>query len=145
MREVRASDPSNGFVRPSEHVNFWVKTTLFNQPKFANFGQRSECLRVRGVAPEADDRADFEGWSVVFQYLKAVVNGRPSGCEIDFGWPFEVFVKTLLYVLLVDQHRVILDPSRLSNCFSGISLRACREGLLHLFFPAGQVEVLSAG
>ena len=32
-----------------------------------------------------------------------------------------------------------------SNCFSVISLRACREGLLHLFFPAGQVEVLPAG
>ena len=31
---------------------------------------------------------------------------------------------------------------RLSNRFSVISFRALREGLLHLFFPAGQVQVL---
>ena len=34
---------------------------------------------------------------------------------------------------------------RLSNRFSVISFRALREGLLHLFFPAGQVQVLPAG
>ena len=33
----------------------------------------------------------------------------------------------------------------LSNRFSVISSRACREELLHLFFPAGQVQVLPAG
>ena len=33
----------------------------------------------------------------------------------------------------------------LSNCFSVISFRACREGFLQLFFPAGQVQVLPAG
>ena len=37
------------------------------------------------------------------------------------------------------------EYGRLSNCFSVISLRACREGLFHLFFPAGQVQVLPAG
>ena len=35
--------------------------------------------------------------------------------------------------------------SWLSNRFSVISSRACREELLHLFFPAGQVQVLPAG
>ena len=34
---------------------------------------------------------------------------------------------------------------RLSNRFSVISSRACREELLHLFFPAGQVQVLPVG
>ena len=34
---------------------------------------------------------------------------------------------------------------RLSNRFSVIFFRACREKLLHLFFPAGQVQVLPAG
>ena len=34
---------------------------------------------------------------------------------------------------------------RLSNRFSVIFFRACREELLHLFFPAGQVQVLPAG
>ncbi len=38
-----------------------------------------------------------------------------------------------------------LTQRRLSNRFSVISCRACREGFLHLFFPAGQVEVLPAG
>ena len=33
----------------------------------------------------------------------------------------------------------------LSNRFSVISSRACREELLHLFFPAGQVQVLPVG
>ena len=33
----------------------------------------------------------------------------------------------------------------LSNRFSVIFFRACREELLHLFFPAGQVQVLPAG
>ena len=34
---------------------------------------------------------------------------------------------------------------RLSNRFSVIFFRACREELLHLCFPAGQVQVLPAG
>ena len=34
---------------------------------------------------------------------------------------------------------------RLSNRFSVISSRACREEFLHLFFPAGQVQVLPVG
>ena len=38
-----------------------------------------------------------------------------------------------------------LEGSRLSNRFSVIFFRACREELLHLFFPAGQVQVLPAG
>ena len=38
-----------------------------------------------------------------------------------------------------------LDLLGLSNRFSVISFRALREGLLHLFFPAGQVQVLPAG
>ena len=38
-----------------------------------------------------------------------------------------------------------LDSERLSNRFSVIFFRACREELLHLFFPAGQVQVLPAG
>ena len=33
----------------------------------------------------------------------------------------------------------------LSNRFSVISFRSYREGLLHLFFPAGQIQVLPAG
>ncbi len=33
----------------------------------------------------------------------------------------------------------------LSNRFSVIFFRACREELLHLCFPAGQVQVLPAG
>ena len=37
------------------------------------------------------------------------------------------------------------DGSRLSNRFSVIFFRACREELLHLCFPAGQVQVLPAG
>ena len=37
------------------------------------------------------------------------------------------------------------NPKGLSNRFSVISSRACREELLHLFFPAGQVQVLPAG
>ena len=38
-----------------------------------------------------------------------------------------------------------LVETGLSNRFSVISFRALREGLLHLFFPAGQVQVLPAG
>ena len=38
-----------------------------------------------------------------------------------------------------------LTLGRLSNRFSVIFFRACREELLHLFFPAGQVQVLPAG
>ena len=50
-------------------------------------------------------------------------------------------------ILLNDdqRRRLAVKGKGLSNCFSVISLRACREGLLHLFFPAGQVEVLPAG
>ena len=40
---------------------------------------------------------------------------------------------------------VILSGVGLSNRFSVIFFRACREELLHLFFPAGQVQVLPAG
>ena len=40
-----------------------------------------------------------------------------------------------------DRHQV----KGLSNRFSVISCRACREGFLHLCFPAGQVQVLPAG
>ena len=47
----------------------------------------------------------------------------------------------------LDRTYALLEPllNGLSNCFSVISFRACREGFLQLFFPAGQVQVLAAG
>ena len=54
------------------------------------------------------------------------------------------------FKVVFDAIRQLMEPDkppkqRLSNRFSVISCRACREGFLHLFFPAGQVQVLSAG
>ena len=67
---------------------------------------------------------------------------RPSD---DFEEP--VVVRSI--TLFSEKHRVIakldLTEFGLSNRFSVISFRVYREGLLHLFFPAGQVQVLPAG
>ncbi len=57
------------------------------------------------------DRANFKRPGSGLQRMEARVAGRPGRREIDFGCPFEVFVKTLLYVLLVDQHRVAPAPN----------------------------------
>ena len=50
---------------------------------------------------------------------------------------------SFLCIVITELLRV--RQNRLSNCFSVISFRACREGFLQLFFPAGQVQVLPAG
>ena len=64
-----------------------------------------------------------------------------------------VGIALLLFDLREDRFQshqisVLTQPAQvggLSNRFSVISSRACREELLHLFFPAGQVQVLPAG
>ena len=44
-------------------------------------------------------------------------------------------------IVMLTHHKL----RRLSNRFSVIFSRACREEFLQLFFPAGQVQVLPVG
>ena len=62
--------------------------------------------------------------------------------------PFSQEGAQLLYQVFANRYErtsLLVTSNRLSNRFSVISSRACREELLHLFFPAGQVQVLPAG
>ena len=84
--------------------------------------------RLKQVTEELED--EIESMSGVDAVSLAGVREREIWVEVD---PQKLY----RYGLSLEQG--------LSNRFSVIFFRACREELLHLFFPAGQVQVLPAG
>ena len=71
-----------------------------------------------------------------------------ASCNTHFFWnavPQAADMNQGPWRHLEDYTAAAANKFGLSNRFSVISFRALREGLLHLFFPAGQVQVLPAG
>ena len=100
-------------------------------------GKRGQSIKRAGSSPPSFMAAIFFQWVPMGCILSDVIfqiKRRRQHC--------------LSYIEMATMGPMIPEKSRnggLSNCFSVISLRAYRKGFLHLFFPAGQVQVLAAG
>ena len=96
--------------------------------------------RAPGVVYFYNGRGRAEQWNKEGKYA---LNWTRLSCQHFVSNQVRLGLFVLAYNLGNFLRRLVLP--RLSNRFSVIFFRACREELLHLCFPAGQVQVLPAG